>query len=701
MPYAFDIYQVFWKEGGFMKKSQFLALFFVFVLICHSALFAQVVEDVTPPAIQSLDFTPKAVDVSAGAQNITVTARIMDVLSGFRFGYLSFRSPSQQQQQFGTFGPYSIQTGDLKDGVHQINISIPQFSEAGEWKIEYIYLFDTDNNMRWYYTEDLAALDFPTVLTVSGGVDLMPPVVAALNITPEIINVSAGAQNITVTARITDVLSGFRFGYLSFRSPSQQQQQFGTFGPYSIQTGDLKDGVHQINISIPQFSEAGEWKIEYIYLFDAVNNMYWYYQEELAALGFSTIINILSNPEDVTPVAIQSLDFTPKTVDVSAGAQNITVTARITDAPSGLRFGYLSFRSHSQQQQQFGTFGPYSIQTGDLRDGVHQINITIPQFSEAGEWKIEYIYLFDAVNNMRWYYTEDLAALDFPTVFTVSENQNPVADAGPDKTALVKEQIHFDGSQSSDSDGYVTAWVWDFGDGSPVVTGTLPSHAYSQPGQYTVTLTITDEEGATALDQAIVVVKTLTTAVEDLMGEVKNGIAGDIQNSLISKLNSALDSLKKKNDTAAVNKLKAFINEVEAQKGKKIPSDVADHWIALANRIIASIQSGANFLPVSALGAPMNARIVDRADSPWKINEETPGFVVHFHAEEAGPIIVAITNAEGILVGILSGRSDKTGEYAILWNGRDQEGNACPKGNYNYQVLGYSKPSGKGVVVIR
>ncbi|MBN1618225.1 PKD domain-containing protein, partial [Candidatus Dojkabacteria bacterium] len=75
-------------------------------------------------------------------------------------------------------------------------------------------------------------------------------------------------------------------------------------------------------------------------------------------------------------------------------------------------------------------------------------------------------------------------------------NKVPIADAGGPYNGIEGITISFDGSNSSDSDGTIVSYLWDFGDGQ-TSTDQNPTHIYVQNGTYPVALTVTDDDSAT------------------------------------------------------------------------------------------------------------------------------------------------------------------------------------------------------------
>ncbi|MFH1725858.1 MAG: thrombospondin type 3 repeat-containing protein, partial [Elusimicrobiota bacterium] len=197
----------------------------------------------------------------------------------------------------------------------------------------------------------------------------------------------------------------------------------------------------------------------------------------------------------------------------------------------------------------------------------------------------------DACDNCELY-NPDQADKDNNGIGDVCENQPPTAEAGSDQTILVGQSAAFDGGGSSDPDGTIVSYGWDFGDGD-TGSGQAVTHPYDRPGSFTVTLIVEDDDGATDSDTLTVTVRTPEEALGALIGAVEDlaGVPAGLKNALGSKLKSALASLASGNETPAVNKLWAFINQVNAQRGKKLTEDQADQLTGAAQAIIASITS--------------------------------------------------------------------------------------------------------------
>jgi PKD repeat protein len=86
---------------------------------------------------------------------------------------------------------------------------------------------------------------------------------------------------------------------------------------------------------------------------------------------------------------------------------------------------------------------------------------------------------------------------------------------------VVGEEITFDASSSYDPDGTVVKYEWDFGDGN-TAEGVEVTHTYAEAGEYTVTLTITDNDGLTGSAELSFIVKLVIVMTFD------DGPVGDI-----------------------------------------------------------------------------------------------------------------------------------------------------------------------------
>jgi len=58
----------------------------------------------------------------------------------------------------------------------------------------------------------------------------------------------------------------------------------------------------------------------------------------------------------------------------------------------------------------------------------------------------------------------------------------------------VGESVTFDASDSTDADGQIVTWTWEFDDGTAVASGETVAHTFTAAGTYTVTLWVTDND---------------------------------------------------------------------------------------------------------------------------------------------------------------------------------------------------------------
>lgn len=181
--------------------------------------------------------------------------------------------------------------------------------------------------------------------------------------------------------------------------------------------------------------------------------------------------------------------------------------------------------------------------------------------------------------------------------FSISPNQPPIADFSfSPETPTNMELVKFSDA-SRDPDGQITEYEWDFGDGKKSTKRT-PLHRYRMPGTYTVTLTVTDDMGATgSISKTIVIsegplivvllsfpnpAKTQTTIEYFLPGNAKSGVLRmfNIKGELVlaKELDVTVDSflweLTDKAGKPLPNGLYFYVVTAVLQDGRKIRSDV-------------------------------------------------------------------------------------------------------------------------------
>ncbi len=134
----------------------------------------------------------------------------------------------------------------------------------------------------------------------------------------------------------------------------------------------------------------------------------------------------------------------------------------------------------------------------------------------------------------------------------------------------------------------IVSWSWDFG-GLGTSSEQNPTFTFVDDGTYTVTLTVTDEDGSTDTASYDVTILGLSPvdAIKKLIQDIKDmNLKKGIQTSLITKLRSTIWCINNGYHKVAIATLKAFINEVKALSGKKIPVNQAKYLTDSARNII-------------------------------------------------------------------------------------------------------------------
>ncbi|MFP5319824.1 MAG: hypothetical protein ACLGI2_16215 [Acidimicrobiia bacterium] len=254
------------------------------------------------------------------------------------------------------------------------------------------------------------------------------------------------------------------------------------------------------------------------------------------------------------------------------------VTAGVRTDYEGLPAGWTSAADvRSLEEHQEALVQPVIVPAADAPTGVRQVTIAGRHDDDATIGSSASFEVNVVLDRTQVSYTGPVKAPTGEPVTLSATVANP-DDAGTPPVAGVEVTFALSGPG-----GTQTATATTGADGTASATTTLDL----PPGDYDLTVS-TPRQGKHAPTSATVGFRVPTAAerVEDLRAAVDEaGLHPGTQQSLTAKLESALRALGAERAGVACNLLRAFVNEVSAQPGKKITASVATALVAEAEGI--------------------------------------------------------------------------------------------------------------------
>lgn len=199
-----------------------------------------------------------------------------------------------------------------------------------------------------------------------------------------------------------------------------------------------------------------------------------------------------------------------------------------------------------------------------------------------------------------------------------SANTPPIAAANGTYSGTEGQSISFSSTGSSDPDGNIVSYLWDFGDGN-TSTQANPSHIYNSSGSYTVALTVTDNDGATNTDQTTATVDPVTSSSAiKFAQDVLTGVSSNWQTVSLTETYSSMvvvaSPLYDNNDAPAVVRIRNAMGnsfEVKVQNPSNTSlSGYTVHYIALEEGVYTDAADGVKMEAVK-----VNSSVTDRKGS--------------------------------------------------------------------------------------
>lgn len=365
----------------------------------------------SPPVLSEFDYSPKMLYASNTPATIAVTMRVETVEGDFASGLVTFQPQSGAGTSVGLDFTYEDRiSGNGSNGVYVKTFELPAHAAPSVWAVTGLELYDAGGGSLMIGGAAVLSYmvngDFPYLITVLPDTpDTNEPVIVEQLINPSYVDVSAGDQDITVSTRLTDDLSGLDYARMKFSNPSSNQNITCIFSLWKRTSGDMNDGWYEDVLTIPQHAEPGQWILSGIELVDFAGNVL--NLEGQAAVDYcmalapnvAYVFDVASGTPDLLPPVIESLSLNPAVLVATNDSGSIAATAWVSDNLSGLYAGTIYFTSPSGSNSLQAELSGSTRISGGATGGVYGAVLGISTNTEKGYWSVSAVELADAAGN--------------------------------------------------------------------------------------------------------------------------------------------------------------------------------------------------------------------------------------------------------------------------------------------------------------
>jgi thermolysin len=310
----------------------------------------------------------------------------------------------------------------------------------------------------------------------------------------------------------------------------------------------------------------------------------------------------------------------------------------------------------------------YWTETSDLEDGKEGSVSAAMDLDPTGEWAEEVELAWAAV------------------CVGVSANLAPAAVPGGPYLGVSGALIEFDGTASRDPDGWITSYIWDFGDGA-IAFGGMTYHVYQTEGTYQVTLLVIDNANVQSMATTTAEISP-PSAVALSSFELVSSPDAVIVVWETSFEEDHLGFHVHRREEKAESFVRLTGRLITDQERRGGGYEYVDRTVAggasYDYRLEAVDRRGESQLfllgTVAIPGAsPSAGRLVLHPNRPNPFNPRT---TIAFELPAADRVVIRIYDSNGRLVRLLCDERLAPGTQAVDWDGRDNGGRLLDSGIY-------------------